>query len=119
LRRGKPKLSIEIGVRDLPIQTLSEGDVGIEGFYTGDPRDHWARVVLSVLVYQLPRTALLDNMKLVTEVEQEKLFLTFENVYTRMCYVCKMQGHHFKTCPYVTYQPDRKLLLECYLETEG
>lgn len=41
----------------------------MEGFYTGEPRDHWARVILSVLVYQLPRKVLLENMHLTTELE--------------------------------------------------
>lgn len=59
LKKGKLKPSIEIGVKDLVIQTITDGSFGIEGFYTGDPRDHWARVISSVLVYQLPRKILL------------------------------------------------------------
>lgn len=66
LKKGKLKPSIQIGVKDLVIQTLTEGDMGIEGFYTGDPRDHWAKVILSVLVYQLPRSILLENIHLAT-----------------------------------------------------
>lgn len=64
LKKGKLKPSIEIGVKDLVIQTLVEGNVGIEAFFTGDPRDHWARVILSVLVYELPRKVLVENIHL-------------------------------------------------------
>jgi hypothetical protein len=46
--------------------TVKEGGVGVEGFLTGERRDHWAKVIFSVLVYELPRKVLLDNAHLLT-----------------------------------------------------
>ena len=71
INKRKPTPAIEIIIKGQVATILEKGSIGIEGFYTGNSRNHSAKVVDSVLVYYIPRKILMESLYLATPIEQE------------------------------------------------